>query len=147
MNIEYGTFVLNLFKALPTPISIGGGRNMSEIPVPLVNYVQLIRSRKSPYYDIVQFLLRDLEMHFARAGEGTETVYAINPRILQEEIEKRVNSDKITTVNVCRTVLAMLYGSKLSEDEDFYITTTSSGRRNYHIKVNDHTMRSMNRML
>ena len=119
---------------------------MSEIPVPLVNYVELIRNRRSPYYNIVQFILKDLEIHFANASQG-ESVYTINPRILQEEIEKKVEDDKLTTVNVCRTILALLYGSKLSEERDFYITTTSSGRRNYHIKVNERTMRSMTRML
>jgi hypothetical protein len=117
------------------------------VPIPLVNYVYLIRNRKSPYYDIVQFLLKEMEMHHERIGVGSETVYTINPRILQEEIEKVVDDDKLTTVNVCRTILAMLYGSELAEEKDFYVTTTSSGRRNYHIKVNERTLTSMNRML
>jgi hypothetical protein len=117
------------------------------VPIPLVNYVYLIRNRKSPYYDIVQFLLKEMEMHHERIGVGSETVYTINPRILQEEIEKVVDDDRLTTVNVCRTILAMLYGSELAEEKDFYVTTTSSGRRNYHIKVNERTLTSMNRML
>jgi len=29
---------------------------VSGVPIPLVNYIDLIRSRRSPYYDIVQFL-------------------------------------------------------------------------------------------
>jgi regulator of PEP synthase PpsR (kinase-PPPase family) len=127
------------------------GEKMSEIqrydiPIPLVNYVQLIRNRKSPYYDVVQFLLKEMEMHLEK-GEASETVYTINPRILQEEIEERMKNEKLTTVNVCRTILALLYGSKLREDEDFYVTTTSSGRRNYHIKVNTRTLTSMSRLL
>ena len=117
------------------------------VPIPLVNYVYLIRNRKSPYYDIVQFLLKEMEMHHERIGMGSETVYTINPRILQEEIEKVVDDDRLTTVNVCRTILAMLYGSQLAEEKDFYVTTTSSGRRNYHIKVNERTLTSMNRLL
>lgn len=117
------------------------------IPIPVVNYVYLIRSRRSPYYDIVEFLLRDMEFHYSRVGRPSETVYTINPRILQEEIEKRVKNEKLTTVNVCRTILALLYGSKLSEDRDFYVTTTSSGRRNYHIKVNNRTLHSMYKLL
>jgi hypothetical protein len=117
------------------------------VPIPLVNYVYLIRNRKSPYYDIVQFLLKEMETHHERIGVGSETVYTINPRILQEEIEKVVDDDRLTTVNVCRTILAMLYGSQLAEEKDFYVTTTSSGRRNYHIKVNERTLTSMNRLL
>jgi hypothetical protein len=117
------------------------------VPIPLVNYVHLIRNRRSPYYDIVTFLLKDMENHYERTGQSSETVYTINPRILQEEIEKVINDDKLTTVNVCRTILALLYGSKLSEERDFYVTTTSSGRRNYHIRVNTKTLGSMNGML
>jgi regulator of PEP synthase PpsR (kinase-PPPase family) len=117
-----------------------------DIPIPLVNYVQLIRNRRSPYYDIVQFLLKEMEMHLEK-GEVSETVYTINPRILQEEIEEIMKNEKLTTVNVCRTILALLYGSRLREDEDFYVTTTSSGRRNYHIKVNTRTLTSMSRLL
>jgi regulator of PEP synthase PpsR (kinase-PPPase family) len=118
-----------------------------EIPIPVVNYVHLIRKRKSPYYDIVEFLLKDMEMHYSRLGQPSEVVYTINPRILQEEIEKRVKNEKLTTVNVCRTVLALFYGSKLSEEKDFYVTTTSSGRRNYHIKVNNRTLNSLSKFL
>lgn len=120
---------------------------ISGVPIPLVNYVHLIRRRRSPYYDIVQYLLRDMESHQQRTGLGSETVYTINPRILQEEIEKVISDDKLTTVNVCRTILALLYGSRLAEEKDFYVTTTSSGRRNYHIKVNTRTLTSMSRLL
>ncbi|MDI6805995.1 MAG: hypothetical protein QMD20_04955 [Candidatus Bathyarchaeia archaeon] len=118
-----------------------------DIPIPLVNYIYLIRNRKSPYYDIVSFLLKEMEMHYEKVGQGSDVIYTINPRVLQEEIEKRVRDDKLTTVNVCRTILALLYGSKLREEKDFYVTTTSSGRRNYHIKVNNRTLNSMSRLL
>lgn len=120
---------------------------MSEIPVPLINYLHLIRKRRSPYYDIVEFLMKDMEMHYVKTGQTSEAVYTINPRILQEEIEKKVNDEKLTTVNVCRTILAMLYGAKLNEERDFFVTTTSSGRRNYHIKVNNRTLSSMASLL
>lgn len=120
---------------------------VSGVPIHLVNYVELIRGRRSPYYDIVQFLLKDMEMHYQRTGQGSGTVYAINPRVLQEEVEKTISDDRLTTVNVCRTILALLYGSDLSEEKDSYVTTTSSGRRNYHIKINSRTLTSMNRML
>jgi hypothetical protein len=67
--------------------------------------------------------------------------------ILQEEVEKIINDDRPTTVNVCRIILALLYGSDLSEEKDFHVTTTRSGRRNYHIRVKNRTLTSMNRML
>lgn len=120
---------------------------VGEIPIPLSNYVHLIRERKSPYYDIVHHLLKEMEMHYTRAGQTSEVIYTINPRSLQESIEERVRSEKVTTVNICRTILALLYSSKLREDEDFYITTTSGGRRNYHIRVNNRTLHLLSRFL
>lgn len=121
--------------------------HISDIPIPLVNYIHLIKYHKSPYYDIVQHILKDMEMHYERTGRGSETVYAINPRVLQDEIEKKVQSEKLTTINICRTILALFYGSNLREEDDFYVTTTSRGRRNYHIKVNAHTLKSMHRFV
>lgn len=120
---------------------------MGEIPIPLVNYVFLIKDRRSPYYDIVQHLLREMEAHYERVGGGSEVIYTINPRILQEDIEEMVRSEKVTTVNICRTILALLYGCKLREGEDFYVTTTSGGRRNYHIRVNNRTLNLMRSFL
>lgn len=117
------------------------------VPIPLANYVNLIRNRRSPYYDIVQYLMKEMEMHHERRGVGSETVYTINPHALQEEIQKVVDDNRLTSVNVCRTILAMVYGSGLAEEKDFYVTTTSSGRRNYHIKVNSRTLNSMGRLL
>lgn len=121
--------------------------HLSDIPIPLVSYISLIKYHKTPYYDIVQHILREMETHYERTGRGSETVYAINPRVLQDEIEKKVQSEKLTTVNICRTILALLYGSKLREEDDFYVTTTSRGRRNYHIKVNTRTLKSMHRFV
>jgi hypothetical protein len=124
-----------------------GEDQVSDVPVPLVNYIYLIKNRKRPYYEIVEFLMKDMEMRYYRTGQGSEVVYTINPRILQEEIEKKLEDDKLTTINVCRTILAMLYGAELDQEKDFFVTTTSSGRRNYHIKVNNRTLSSMSRML
>jgi hypothetical protein len=115
----------------------------SDVPVPVVNYINLIKYHKSPYYDIVKHILKEMETHYERAGDRSEIIYALNPRILQEEIEKKIESEKLTTVNICRTILALLYGSDLRKEDDFYVTTTSRGRRNYHIKVNTRTLNSM----
>lgn len=121
---------------------------INEIPIPLVNYVRLIKNRKSPYYEIAMFLVKDMEIRHKRANrEFSEVVYTINPRVLQDEIEKKVESDKLTTINICRTILALLYGSKLRKEDDFYVTTSSGGRRNYHIRVNTQTLNSFHRFV
>jgi regulator of PEP synthase PpsR (kinase-PPPase family) len=121
--------------------------HISDIPIPLVNYIYLIKYHKTPYYDIVQHIMKDMEMHYERTGRGSEVIYTINPRVLQDEIEKKVESKKLTTINICRTILALFYGSELREEDDFYVTTTSRGRRNYHIKVNTRTLNSMHRFV
>lgn len=118
-----------------------------DIPIPLANYVRLIKYRESPYYDVVKHVLKDMEMHYKKAEQHSEIIYTINPRVLQDEIEDKVESEKLTTVNICRTILALVYGSKLRKEEDFYATTTSHGRRNYHIKVTDRTLNSMLRFV
>ena len=121
---------------------------LGDIPIPLINYVYLIKDRRSPYYDIVQHVLKEMEMHYKRSGkQESEIVYTINPRVLHDEIEKKVKNEKLTTVNICRTILALLLGSSLHKEEDFYVTTTSGGRKNYHIKVSNRTLNSMHRLL
>jgi len=117
----------------------------SNLPILFSNYVELIKNRKSPYYDIVCFLLKDMELHYQKSGQGSETVYTSNPRILQEEIEKKVKNERLTTVNVCRTILATLHGTL--EEKEWYVTTTSGGRRNYHVNVNDKNLHLMGRLL
>ncbi len=116
---------------------------MSEISIPLANYVHLIRSHTSPYYEIGEFLMQDMATRYHELGNGSGIVYAINPRIVHEKIRKNVKSEKLTTVNVCRTILALLYGAKLNEKRDFFVTTTSGGRRNYHVNVNGRTLTLM----
>jgi hypothetical protein len=126
---------------------------MGDIPIPLINYIHLIKERKSPYYDIVEHLMKEMEMRYNVNGRGSEAVYTINPRLLQEQIEKKmrdekkIRDEKLTTVNVCRSILAMIYGAQLTEEKDFFVTTTSSGRRNYHIKITNRTMNSMYKLL
>jgi len=106
-----------------------------QIPIPLSNYLSLIQRRKSPYYDLILYILADMERKH-RSGPNSSIIYTINPRQLKEEIEERIPSEKLTPINISRTILAFLYGSKLRKDEDFYVTTSSGGRKNYHIKVN-----------
>jgi hypothetical protein len=129
---------------------------IGDIPIPIVNYVELIRNRKSPYYEIAKFISDEM----IKVKEKSLEIYgndfyslkdypklSINPRQVQEEIEKRIKNDKLTSINVCRSILALLYGSQLEEEKDFHVTTTSSGRRNYHVKVSQRTLNSVGRFL
>lgn len=122
--------------------------SLSEIPIPFLNYLYLIRDRKSPYYEVIEYILKEMETYYRRAGSNTtEVIYSINPRRLQREIEEKVKSEKLTTINISRTILALLYGSDLKKDKDYYVTTSSRGRRNYHIRVNAATLMTLRRLL
>lgn len=112
-----------------------------KIPIPLINYLHLIERKKSPYYDLICYLVADMERNYK---DGTHShhgiIYTINPRRLKDELEERIPSKKLTTINISRTLLALLYGSKMEKDEDYYVTTSSGGRKNYHIKVNSNVL-------
>jgi len=116
---------------------------MSELPIPFSNYLYLIRKRKSPYYDLLRYLIADMERHYVTLEFPLETIYTINPRQLQKQIEEKIPSDKLTTMNIARVILAAIYGSKLRKDEDYYVTKSSGGRRNYHIKLNQNVLSAL----
>ncbi|RLI19744.1 hypothetical protein DRO54_07810 [Candidatus Bathyarchaeota archaeon] len=109
------------------------------LPIPLANYVNLIKERRSPYYDIIRYILLDMEYHLKKAGNN-EVIYTINPRRLHKEIEDKIKSEKLTTTNICRTILAFFYGTQLKEGEDFFVTTSARGRKNYHIRLTPFTI-------
>ena len=116
---------------------------VSRIPIPLVNYYNLIEKKKSPYYDIILYIISDMEKSLKKTNPNVGFVYAINPRRLKEEIEETIPNDKLTSINIGRTVLALLYGSKLRKGKDYYTTTSSGGRKNYHIKVDNNVLSSL----
>lgn len=118
-----------------------------ELPLPLNNYAYLLINKKSPYYEIIQYLKREMEFRYKKAGKP-EIIYGISPRRLAKEIELMVQEKKkITTYSICRTILAACYLCKLKEGEDFWITTTAGGKKNYHFKVNQKTLGSFAKIL
>ena len=113
-----------------------------QIPIPLSNYLSLIEKKQSPYYDLILYILADIEKNYKTAPHNG-MIYMINPRQLKEEVEGKISSDKLTTINISRTILALMLGSKLQKDEDYYVTTSSGGRKNYHIKVTSNVLSSL----
>jgi len=109
---------------------------MSELPNPIANYWNLVKNRRSPYYDWLQHIIKNAESF--KEEYPDQTFYLINTRELVKKIEKENPDEKLSTVNLSRTILAILQGSKeLKEgkDKDYYDTATSGGKRNYHIKI------------
>jgi hypothetical protein len=115
---------------------------VQQIPIPLSNYLNLIERKQSPYYDLILFILADIERTY-KSAPYNGVIYTINPRQLKEEVDKRISSDKLTPINISRTVLALMYGSRLRKDKDYYVTTSSGGRKNYHIKVTPNVLLSL----
>lgn len=105
------------------------------IPIPIINYLHLIERKESPYYDLILYLLSDMERDLKKANLNHGIIYTINPRQLVEEVHDKIPHTKLTTINISRTILALLYGSKLRKNDDYYVTTSSGGRKNYHIKI------------
>lgn len=114
-----------------------------KIPIPLSNYLNLIDRKESPYYDLINYIVEDMEKNYKKGHPKHGIIYTINPRMLKEEIEERIPSEKLTSINISRTVLALLYGSRLQKDEDYYVTTSSGGRKNYHIRVNHNILSAL----
>ncbi len=107
-----------------------------QIPIPLINYYNLIEKKKSPYYDLILYIISDMEKTYKRGHTPHGVIYSINPRRLKKEIDEKIPSEKLTPMNISRTILAFLYGSNLQKGEDYYVTTSSGGRKNYHVKLN-----------
>jgi hypothetical protein len=113
-----------------------------QIPIPLSNYLNLIEKKQSPYYDLILYVLADIERTYKTAPRNS-VIYTINPRQLKEKVDRKISSDKLTTINISRTILALMLGSKLQKDEDYYVTTSSGGRKNYHIRVTSNVLSSL----
>jgi len=113
---------------------------IKQISIPLINYLNLIEDKKSPYYDLILYIVSDMERHYKKMNSRNELIYAINPRRLKKEIEDEIPSKKLTSINISRTILALLHGSRLRKDEHYFVTTSSGGRKNYHIKVNSNIL-------
>jgi len=108
-------------------------QELSKLPMPLCNYQGLIKRRVKPYYDIVMYLLREMDNRYKL--ERREFVYAPDIR----EMEERVQNEKLTRTNIIRSIKAWIKTAGLSDDE-FYVTTTGNGGKNYHIRVNERTL-------
>jgi len=106
-----------------------------QIPIPIINYIHLIERKESPYYDLLLYIISDMERNLKKANLNHGIIYTINPRQLKEEIQEKIPDKKLTPINISRTILALLYGSELRKGDDYYVTTSSGGRKNYHVKI------------
>lgn len=111
------------------------------VPLPLfINIMNRIKEKKSPHYDAVKYILDDMEIHLIKSGLPV-TIYAINPRLLEKEIEQKIESEKKLSVRgVSYLARSFLSYSPLKKDKDYWVSTTSGGKTNYHVKVDSNVL-------
>ena len=107
-----------------------------KIPFQIIIYLNLIKKKKSPYYDVACHIVKEMEKTQKRHQELYDMFYVINAKKLEREISKKLSDEKLTRTNVSRTLLAVLHGSKLKKGDEYYITIRRGGGKNYHIKLN-----------
>jgi hypothetical protein len=125
-------------------------------------YLSLYKSPRSPYRDIVEFILREMNRTYVLSRQE-EVFFSFRPRDIEPavrlEIEKKIEEGrieyknvkgeikpieempKINIINISRTVLAWLYGSDLKKGEDYYFTGNKSMK--YHVRVNQKNLSTL----
>ena len=109
-----------------------------ETPRIVINYLRLIRERQYPYYLIAKRLVDDMEAYY-KPRSPAEVIYTLNPKWLYSELDPEIKHEKLTIKNISRTIRAFLTGKKL----DYYTTTTSGGRKSYHVALNPQVVRRL----
>jgi len=109
-----------------------------ETPRIVVNYLRLIREHQYPYYLIAKRLVDDMEAYY-KPRSPAEIVYTLNPKWLYNELDPEIKHEKLTIKNISRTIRAFLAGKNL----EYYTTTSSGGRRSYHVALNPQIVRKL----
>jgi len=113
----------------------------------VVTYLNLIKKKKSPYYDIACHLIKEMEKTQKRNQELYDIIYVINAKKLEKELSKKISRTKVrkklTATNIARTILAILKGGNLKKEEEYYTTIRRGGGKNYHIKINQKTLEKL----
>jgi len=109
-----------------------------ETPRIVVNYLRLIRERQYPYYLIAKRLSDDMEAYY-KPRSPAEIIYTLNPKWLYQELDPEIKHEKLTIKNISRIIRAFLTGKNL----EYYTTTTSGGRRSYHVALNPQVVKKL----
>lgn len=105
---------------------------------PIKIYLRLIVEGRSPYVDVVRHLLQDLETHINQTGYVSDSIYTINPKRLQQELEVR-NGLKMSPHSIGRTLRAFFWKTGLREGEEYYVSKSGRLAARYHLLLSDRT--------
>ena len=105
---------------------------------PIKIYLRLIVEGRSPYVDVVRHLLQDLETHINQTGYVSDSIYTINLKRLQQELEVR-NGLKMSPHSIGRTLRAFFWKTGLREGEEYYVSKSGRLAARYHLLLSDRT--------
>jgi hypothetical protein len=123
----------------------------SEWKSPIENYVGLINGRKEPYLTIFSFLRGEILRYYNEGCPDGEWC-GYNPKVMAAVIRSKIENGeikinfpkdekpekiikKINSYGVSRVIRATAMKTKLESEEEFRVTTTSSGGRVYHFRA------------
>ncbi len=105
---------------------------------PVKIYLRLIVEGRSPYVDVVKHLLEDLETHMNQTGYVSDSVYTINLKRMQQELEVR-NGLKMSPHSIGRTLRAFFWKTGLREGEEYYVSKSGRLAARYHLLLTERT--------
>ena len=110
---------------------------MTELPKPLNQYLILLKNRERPFYGIALIVYKDMEKYLYEVRSGKSCIYTANLRRLREKIEKE--GYKMSSIGISRILRALFFGSNLR----WYATTSSGGKKNYHVELDKNALNSV----
>ncbi len=105
---------------------------------PVKIYMRLIVEGRSPYVDVAKLLLEDLETRMNQTGHVSDSIYTINLKRLQQELEVR-NGLKMSSHSIGRTLRAFFWKTGLREGEEYYVSKSGRLAARYHLLLTKRT--------
>ncbi len=105
---------------------------------PVQIYLRLILAGRSPYVDVVKHVLEDLEIHMNQVGYVSDSIYTINLKRLQHDLEVK-NGLTMSPHSIGRTLRAFFWKSGLREGEEFYVSKSGRLAARYHLRLTERT--------
>jgi len=105
---------------------------------PVRIYLRLIIEGRSPYVDVVKHVLEDLETHMNQVGYVSDSVYTINLKRLQQELEVS-DGLKMSSHSIGRTLRAFFWKTGLREGEEYSVSKSGRLAARYHLRLTERT--------
>lgn len=105
---------------------------------PIRIYLRLIVEGRSPYVDVVKVVLQDLETYMNQKGYVSDSIYTINLKRLQQELEVK-GGLKMSPHSIGRVLRAFFWKTGLREGEEYYVSKSGRLAARYHVHMTERT--------